>query len=790
MQDNRKSGTAEGRFSGSRGAGKWRACRRSGALTHGIIGLFALLFLLLAPLEAQAQSYNFSGVSVEGNQYVDDSTVLAHAAIRPGQRLSAAQLNEAYRRVLASGLFRKVSFRPAGRLLHIVVEEYPIIGQIGIEGNRKVSDEEAMKLIGSAPRRVFSPSQAEADARKLAALYRDRGLAGASVIPRIIERGGNRVDLVFEVHEGGRVEIERISFLGNHAFSERRLRRVLATKQAGLLRALIRRDSFVEDRIELDKTLLTDFYRARGYVDFQVLSVAAQFSPERNAFFLTFTIEEGQKYRIGKVSTVSEVSGVDAGDFEHLARLRSGQTYSPEHVAAAVARMERLALRKGLNLVRVDPRITRHPDDLTLDVEFALVRGPRVFVERIDIEGNTTTLDRVIRRQFHIAEGDPFNPREIREAAARIEALRLFASSDVSARQGSAADRVIVDVKVEEQNTGSLRFGAAYNFTTGVGFTAKFSERNFMGRGQTLNFDATVGLDNANGGFTFIEPAFLGRDIVFQLDGEYRQTEFDYTNYDTRKVLLRPSFGFALSETTRLALRFGAGSNRILNVDPGSSPVLHAEAALGSQSSRTLGYTLSYDSRGKGLNPDAGMVLSFGQDFAGFGGDVRYIKTTARIGAEVKLLNGDLTLRATLEGGQLDALGGISNLNDRFFLTSAHLRGFAPAGLGPRDLTVANRDALGGNNYAAARFETEFPLGLPTELGITGGVFYDVGSLWGLDNTNGGAIDDSRYLRSSVGVSLFWKTPIGPLRFNYSKALQYQPYDKLQSFDVTISTEF
>ncbi len=790
MQDTLNSTAPQGRTGPCDGHENHPRHRLSGLLLHGIIGLFALLLVALTPAQSHAQSYNFSGFSVEGNQYVDDSTVLAHAAIRPGKTLSAAQLNEAYRRVLASGLFRKVVFRPSGRQLRIIVEEYPIIGQISIEGNRKISDDVAMKAIGSTPRRVFSPSQAEQDARKLAALYRDRGLAGASVIPRIIERGGNRVDLVFEVHEGGRVEIERISFLGNHAFSERRLRRVLATKQAGLLRALIRRDSFVEDRIELDKTLLTDFYRARGYVDFQVLSVAAQFSRERNAFFLTFSVQEGQKYRIGDVTTTSEVKGVNADEFAHLARLRKGQTYSPEDIARIVARMERLALRKGLNLVRVDPRITRNTEDLSLDVNFALVRGPRVFVERIDIEGNTTTLDRVIRRQFHIAEGDPFNPREIREAAARIEALRLFASSDVSARQGTAADRVIVDVKVEEQNTGSLRFGAAYNFTTGVGFTAKFSERNFMGRGQTLNFDATIGLDNANGGFTFIEPAFLGRDIVFQLDGEYRQTQFDYTNYDTRKVLLRPSFGFALSEKTRLALRFGAGSNRILNVDPGSSPVLHAEAALGTRSSRTIGYTLSYDSRGKGLNPDAGMVLSFGQDFAGFGGDVNYIKTTARLGAEMKLLNGDVTLRATLEGGRLDSLGGVSSLNDRFFLTSANLRGFAPAGVGPRDLTVANRDALGGNSYAAARFETEFPLGLPSELGITGGVFYDIGSLWGLDNTNGGAIDDSRYMRSSVGVSLFWKTPIGPLRFNYTKALQYQPYDKLQSFDVTISTEF
>ncbi len=746
--------------------------------------------LVLATPPASAQTYRFSSVRVQGNQYVDSSTIETYAGIVPGRAISASDLNAAYQNVLSSGLFESVEFLPRGNRLVIKVVEFPVINRVNVEGNSRINDETALAMLQSKPRLVFSPATAEADAARLTEAYRAQGRLSATVTPRIIRRSNNRVDLVFEVREGRVTEIERLSFVGNRAFSDRRLRRVLRSKQAGALRALIRQDTFVEDRIAFDKSLLTDFYQSRGYVDFQVLSVASEFSRERNAFFLTFKVREGQKFKFGTATVTSDLPEVDVADFERLLRLRPGATYTPVKVDATIARMEKLALKKGLNLVRVDPKVTRDDRNLTLDIEFRLVRGPRIFVERIDVRGNTTTLDRVIRRQFRIAEGDPFNPREIREAAARIRALGLFESTDVNARRGSTEDRVVVDVQVRERNTGSLTFGAAYNFTTGVGLTAKFSERNFLGRGQTLNFDVVIGLDNANGGMTFIEPAFLGRDLAFRFDGEYRQTQFAYTNYDTKKVLLKPSFTFPISDRARLGLRYSLSRNELLNVDPASSLVLKQEAAAGAAWHNALGYTLSYDSRDGGLNPGTGVLLRVGQDFGFRSNGGRFIKSTATLGAQARVFNDQVTLRATIEGGVLDSLGGVSGLNDRFFLTSANIRGFAPAGIGPRDLTVGNRDALGGNLFAAARLETEFPLGIPQEIGITGGVFFDVASVWGLDDTIGGLIDDTMRIRSSAGVSLFWKTPIGPLRFNFSRALRAESYDKIQNFDLTISTEF
>ena len=692
---------------------------------HRLLAVFILAVSMGSGVfvnSAEAQSYRFGSFSVQGNDHIQTETILGQAGIAPGQRVSGAQLNQAYQRVLNSGLFESVEFLPQGGRLVIRVIENPAINRISVEGNSRIRDEQALEIITSRPRHVFSPSIVEQDAAALTQAYRDQGRLSATVTPRIIKRSNNRVDVVFEVHEGRVVEIERLSFVGNREFTDRRLRRVLETKQAGTLRALIRQDTFEERRIEFDKVLLRDFYQARGYVDFQTLSVSSEFSRERNAFFLTFNVREGQQFQFGEITTVSEFPGAEADDYRGLARIRAGRVYNPQSVDTAIARMERLALKQGHNLLRVEPRVTRNDRDLSLDIEFALVQGPRIFVERIDIEGNATTLDRVIRRQFRVVEGDPFNPREIREAAARIRALGLFSNAAVNARDGTAADRVIVDVDVEEQKTGSLTFGAAYNFTTGVGFTAKFTERNLLGRGQTLNFDMVVGLDNANGGMTFIEPAFLGRDLVFRFDGEYRQTEFDYTDYDTQKVLFQPAFSFPLGQDVRLGVRYVYKADRIFNVDAGSSAILMAEEAGGLVKTHALGYTLTYDSRRSGLNPNAGVLLQFGQDFAGLDGGVSYIKSSATIGGEVRVLNEEVILRATLEGGSLDSLGGVSGLNDRYFLNASKLRGFSPAGIGPRDLTALNQDALGGNMFAVARFETEFPLGLPEELGITGGL--------------------------------------------------------------------
>jgi len=780
----------QGTFRKATGQGSASGARARLLATAVFIGTATASAAFLSP--AQAQVFSFSNVVVEGNERVDPATILAYAGISKGDEVSAATLNDAYQRIANSGLFQSVELDPQGSTLVIRVSEYPIVNVISFEGNKRLKDEMLAELVQSQARRVYDPTTAESDAAAIADAYRVAGRIAASVTPKIIRRSDNRVDLVFEITEGKVVEIERLSFVGNRDFSDRRLRQVLETKQAGFLRTFIQRDTFIAERLEVDKQVLTQFYLSRGYIDFQVTDASAEVTRERDATFVTFTVREGLPYTIGNISTISEVEGVDAVEFEAVQKIRTGQTYSPLLIDNNITRMENLALKKGLNFIRVEPRITRNERGQAVDIQFAIVRGERIFVERIDIEGNATTLDQVIRRQFGSVEGDPFNPREIRQSAERIRALGFFADAQVEAEPGSAPDQVVVNVDVEEQPTGSLSFGVTYSVSSGAGLNIGFSEANFLGRGQKLSLNVTTGTDTQDSSFSFTEPALLGRDLSFSIGAYYQTSESDNSVFNTSNLGFTTGIGFPLGEQSDLDLRLRISEDEISDYT-GDSPILIAEAARGALVTTSIGYGYEYDSRTSGLNPTSGFLIRFGQDFAGLGGDTEYIETTALALAETKVLKEEVALRAIFEGGAIVSTGDSgSRVTERYF-GSGKIRGFAPKGIGPRDLDATDEDALGGNYFAVARFEADFPLGLPEEYGITGGAFFDVGSVWGLDDTagfGGSTVDDSFNPRATVGLSIFWNTPIGPLRFNFTNALVKEDYDEEQTFDLTISTKF
>ena len=761
-----------------------------------LVTLTLAMVLGLGAGAATAQQYQFNAVQVSGNQRIETGTILTYAGIAQGQSVSAAELNDAVQRIRASGQFESVDAVPQGSTLVITVVEYPTINRISIEGNSRLSDADLTPLLGSVERRVYSPVQAEQDVAALTQAYATAGRVNATVTPSIIRRSDNRVDLVFAVAEGGVSEVERISFVGNRSFSERRLRGVLGTKQAGLLRAIISRDTVDPDRIAADQRVLTDFYNSRGFADFTVQNVDVALTRDRSAYLITYNVQEGQRFTFGNISVTSAIPEADAAEFQAALRLQAGVTYSPSLIEADIARLERLALRKGLNFVTIEPRITRNDRDLQLNVEFALVRGERIFVERIDIEGNNTTLDRVVRNQFRVVEGDPFNPRAIRESAERIRALGFFSTADVNAREGSTPGEVVIDVNVEEAPTGSLSFGANFASDNGFSLLASFKERNFLGRGQGLNFELSTGEANRVFSFDFSEPNFLGRDLRFGLGLDYKTTNNENALYDTATFRFSPSFGFPVSESGRLTLFYAfeytditdvAGTDTPTDLTDDASTIIQQEAALGGLGANSLGYSYSFDTRRTGLDPNTGVLLKFGQEF-GFG-DTSFIKTTAQATAETKVWGEELTLRATVEGGLLAFSEGQGRVTDRFFLGSRLLRGFEPGGIGPRD--AVTNDALGGNAFAVARLEAEFPLGLPSEYGITGGAFFDYGSVWDVGNTFGAdVLYDDFTPRSVVGLSIFWTTPIGPLRFNFTDALDAQEFDRPKSFDLTISTTF
>ena len=620
------------------------------------ISLFVSMVFLLLPNIVSAQSFALRSVTIEGNNRIEDSAIIGYAGIAPGQTLTGGDLNAAFQNILASGLFESVDLEPRGNNLLISVVEYPTINVINFEGNRRLKDDALSQAIQSQSRRVFNPSVAESDAVAIAEAYAQQGRIAARVTPRIIRRSDNRVDLVFEIFEGALAEIERLGFVGNRQFSDRRLRRVLATKQAGILRRFFRSDTLIEDRIEFDKQVMRDFYQSRGYVDFRVTGVNAELAGERDGYFITFNVEEGQQFTFGEITTVSNIADADAEEYQNALKIRTGVVYSPSLVESSIARMERLANKQGLDFVRIEPRITRNDRDLSLNVEFVVDRGQRIFIERIDIEGNTTTLDRVVRQQFNVVEGDPFNPREIRESAERIRALGFFANSEVNAREGSRPDQVIVDVDVEEQNTGSLSFGGTYSTDNGFGLVAGFRERNFLGRGQTLSVDVSTSPDVNNYQLSFTEPRFLGRNVALGFNLAYQDQSPQGSRFTNTIGSFQPFLGFQLGEQSTMQLRYSYESVQ-MNVAAASAvagSVIDAEAARGTQQSSSIGYTYQYDSRVGGLNPDAGVLFEFGQDF-GLGGDIEFIRTTAKAVAQRKILQGEVTLRATVEGGMIHA---------------------------------------------------------------------------------------------------------------------------------------
>ena len=771
-----------------------------------ILVIAVLAVMLPTPLIHAQGTAVFSRVDVSGNQRIEADTVRVFAGIEPGQPVTPEQLNLAVRNLFDTGLFEDVQVMPeAGRLVITVVEN-PTINQIAFEGNDSLDDEELFEVVQLRPRLAYSVPAAEADAQRIIAAYQAAGRYAASVTPVIIRLPENRVDLVYEIQEGRVTSVQRINFTGNQAFSDRRLRRVVETNQSGWLSFIFGRATYDADRLEVDKELLRRFYLERGYIDVRILSGTAELARERTGFFLSFTISEGQRYNFGRVSVSSAIPGLDATAFQPLlAPVADRGVYNVAEVDTVIERMAYQAGQSGYAFVEIVPQVTRNPATRTVDINFELREGERVFVERIDITGNTRTLDRVIRRQFRLVEGDAFNAREVREAEDRINGLGYFETATVNVRPGTTPDQALIQVEVEEQPTGSLSLGGAFSSSEGLSAQISITERNFLGRGQTVNGTISASTQFANYELGFYEPALFDRDLLAGFNIYYRDRNFDEQSFNTRSYGTEPRVAFPLSENGRLTLRYDLSNDDIYDVAKDTSRIIQNEA--GALWTSAIGFTYAYDRRNSVVDPTAGFILTLTQDFAGVGGDTTYSKTRATARVYRSMFDEDLVLSAELEGGALYGDAESTRITDRFNTGGDSFRGFARNGLGPRDFCGEDdddpactppqgqqdvNDALGGNYYSVLRLDASFPLGLPEEYGIFGGVFGDIGSLWGLYKTNGsmGEVDDSFIVRSSVGVSLFVDTPFAPLRFNYAVPLQYEDYDELERFRFAIETRF
>ena len=764
-----------------------------------------------APAEASAPAApeRIARILVEGNQRIEPDTVLSYLLVQPGDPWDEQRLDLSIKTLFNTGLFADVRLQQRGGDLVVQVTENPIINQVLFEGNRALATDRLEKETQARPRAVFTQARAQQDVQRLIEVYRRSGRFGATVTPKVRQLEQNRVDLIFEVTEGPTTGVRRINFIGNQAFADRRLRDAIATEESVWWRFFSNNDNFDPDRLEFDREQLRKFYTNEGYADFRIVSAVAELTPDQKDFFITFAIDEGEKYTWGDISVNAQLDKLDTAALRAFVPIESGRQYQGDQIEAAVEALTFAAGAAGYAFVDIRPRIQRDRANRKVNVVFEVDEGPRVYIERIDIVGNTRTLDEVVRREIRLAEGDAFNRVLVDRSKNRIQALGFFKDVVVTEKPGSLPDRTVVEVRVEEQPTGELAFAVGFSSQDAYLFDISITERNLRGRGQFLRFRIGISARTQNVDIRFTEPRFMGRNIAAGVDVfSIRQDFLEEASFETQSTGLGIRAGFPLTEDMSLGLRYTIRNDDV-TVDPfqclSASPPLICRSQGGFLTS-VGGYTWNWDRRNNPRRPTRGFDVSVSQDLAGLGGEVKYLRTEVNGGAYYGIIENWVASFQLSAGYILGWDDDTVRINDRFFKGGQTFRGFEVAGLGPREIItnlntgeVTNGDSVGGKLYSIGTLELSFPTPLPEQYGIRGAFFVDVGTVGVLDDidrqrSEGGGFRvqarDGASLRASAGLSVFWDSPFGPIRFDFSQILRKESYDRTETFRFSTNTQF
>ena len=762
--------------------------RRNNIFQNLNVILFIVILLLsfsILPNKAHTQETLVSSINVDGNKRISSDTIVSLSKVQVGSAYSPTQLNSALQSIKKSSYFKTVDISIVNNILNINVIENPTINSISFEGNKTLSDINLNELITSKQRQTLLISQVEKDTDKIATAYADTGRISAIVTPKVIELSDNRVDLVFEITEGRITEVEKITFTGNRVFSDLRLKGVIATKQAGIFRRFIKSDTFVKDKLDYDIDLLRNFYINKGFIDFEVQS-SVELTREKDAFLINYNIKEGQKYNFSEIKFDTSELNIDEKSFVKINRIKNGSKYDRRRVTKLIDEIDIYLAKNGFSFFEPVPVVSRNDENLTMDVEIQIKETRKVFVERIEVEGNSTTLDEVIRLQFDFVEGDPFNRRKVLEAVDKIRGLGFFSNVETSTRNGSAPEKIIIEVKLTEKPTGSLGIGAGYNSSDGTVATFNVNERNFLGKGQTVKLDLSTSKIEKQTELAFEDPSFLGRNLLAGISFGQTSTTPSSVPLSTDKLYFEPKIGFPLSRDSKLTIEYSFDQEDVKLTTASNlvSPLIRGD--VGKKNKSALIFMYSLDKTNSVVTPTAGYDFRIIQELNGLGGDISYSKTNLKFKTYTTILRDDIILSSNLSSGVI--VGSDASLMNRFTLGGDRLKGFRNQGIGPYDSTYDTH--LGGKMYTSLSLEASFPIGIPEEYGIYGGVFLDTGSLWGLDNTDSSRIDDSAEIRSALGFSIFWESAIGPLRFNWSSPVRKKTNDVTENFRFTIDTRF
>lgn len=725
-------------------------------------------------------------IRVDGTERIEPATVMSYMDLKVGDAMTREALDASLKSLFATGLFADVTLSQEGDVVVVNVIENPVINEIAFEGNDKIKDEELLAEIQLRPRQVFTRTKVQSDVSRLYQVYRQSGRFSVNIEPKVIRLDQNRVNLVFEIEESGVTTVEGISFVGNEHFDDSRLRSEISTKETAWYKFLSSDDRYDPDRLAYDQEQLRRFYLSQGYADFRLVSAVAELSKDREHFFITFTVEEGDRYKIGKVSIDSKLRNFDAKVLNDQITIKQGDWYDADRVQEIVDGMTSQLGDLQYAFVTVRPDVRRNREGKTVDIVLQINETPRVFVERINVTGNVRTQDKVLRREMLLVEGDPFNKSKLARSEQNIRDLDFFENVTVEAKQGSAPDKSVIDIGVAEKSTGELSIGAGFSTSDGPLADFRIRERNLLGKGQDLLFATTIAGKRTEFDVSFTEPHFLDRDLAAGIDLFHVTRDLqDESSFDQKRTGGGLRMGYPLSERWRQTWKYRVENNEITDVQSDASRFIRDQE--GKRTTSAVAQRLEYDSRDSRLFPTDGWQLWLDTELAGLGGDAKYV--SAKTGASYYYPLGDQwTLNAL---GEVGAIEGYSDadveINERFFIGGSSLRGFAKAGIGPRD--ALTDDALGGNVFYRGSLETSFPIGLPEEMGILGHGFTDFGSLWDIDETGTDILDESS-IRASAGVGLSWRSPFGPVRVDVAAPYLKEDFDEKEIFRFNFGTRF
>jgi outer membrane protein insertion porin family len=758
------------------------------------------------PLAPSAPGAVIRNIAVQGTQRIEPATVLSYMTLHVGDNYNEVAADRSLKSLFATGLFADVTFRWDGSTLTIDVVENPLINRVVFEGNDKVSTKDLTKEVQLKPRTVFTRAKVRADVQRIIELYRRNGKFAATVDPQIIERPQNRVDLIFSINEGPTTGVARISFIGNKVFDDDTLKNQIATEESAWYKFLASNDNYDPDRLTFDKEQLRRFYLEHGYADFRVVSAVAELAPDRENFYITFTVDEGALYKFGKVIINSKIKELQPSTLRPFVPIVDGSTYNAALVDKSIDALTNAAGNKGYAFAEIHPRLKRNRETHTIDVIFDIDQGPRVYIERINITGNTHTLDKVIRREFRLVEGDAFNRVLMDRSRTRIKALGFFKDVTIKPVQGSAPDRTILNVAVTEQSTGEISLGAGYSSTSSFVGQFSYTQRDLFGAGEYLRASIEASQIERDFELSFTEPYFMDRPLAAGFDLYRVYTYIQQASYQANTSMAGLRLGFPTSEYGAVGLRYNFRIDTITPFTNASEAIREAE---GTEDTSSIGYSYSYNTLDDPIKPTRGITFQFSQDFAGFGGDLKFVKSVASFSIHHPVLWDTFNAQFSMNAGYINAYDGQAvRVNERFFMGADTFRGFALAGVGPRDVHAKGENALGGDAYAVGTVSLRLPDFLPTDYGIGLSLFSDFGTVGHIDKFAPVDVDgtilhgacprptdfstpcirDNMAFRASGGLSIAWKSPFGPVQIDLGIPFVRTSYDKSEIIHFTAGT--